>query len=538
MHHWLNTTTNYPAPGVINFSGYVTGFGLADYLLGDVGSFYQGALENSPSKEWQVALYAEDQYKVAPGLTVTAGLRWEPDFAAISLDSGAAFVPGQQSQRYSQAPTGMIFPGDPGLNLAIRPSDIKYFEPRVGIAWEAEPGTVLRAGYGMFEAPLESAQINEAVGVAPFSPFFNFDASPSSPISFQNPWAGFAVTGGQSPFPPFTQNPNVPSSAAIFLTPVSIFDSFSRNFRLPVTQSWTASLEQQFTKTLAAHIAYVGNESYHQTVNIDLNPGIYSNGGNRANQNFSTIFENESIGTASYNSLQASIEEQPWKGLQFHSSFTWSKVLGTQGLNDSAFFSAGLPNPFDIRFNRGIAEMNIRLISITDFIYDAPLLKNRNNLIRQIAGGWEVSGIWTLQSGYPFGIVGGDGNNNSGSLQGGDRGDVVPGVGWNVHRGSKAQWLNNYFNPLAFVVNPSGTFGDTGKNFLTGPGMNTADIAFMKNWHFEECNLQFRTEMFNALNHPDFGMPDNDPSTSNAGQITSMGPVAPRVIQLALKFVF
>ena len=94
MHHWLNTTTNYPAPGVFNFSGYVTGFGLADYVLGDVGSFYQGALENSPSKQWQIALYVQDQYKVKPNLTLTMGLRWEPDLAAISLDSGLRLFPG------------------------------------------------------------------------------------------------------------------------------------------------------------------------------------------------------------------------------------------------------------------------------------------------------------------------------------------------------------------------------------------------------------------------------------------------------------
>ncbi|MGA2203750.1 MAG: TonB-dependent receptor [Halobacteriota archaeon] len=236
MHHWLNTTTNYPAPGVINFSGYATGFGLADYVLGDVGSFYQGALENSPSKQWQLAVYAQDQYKAAPSLTLTAGLRWEPDLAAISLESGAAFVPGQQSRRYPQAPTGMIFPGDPGLNLALRPSHLNYYAPRVGIAWQVDPKTVLRAGFGIFMAPLESAQINEAVGVAPFSPFFNFVASPSNPISFQNPWAGFAVTGGKSPFPPFTQNINVPASEAIFLTPVSIFDSTTVRLKVEENQ--------------------------------------------------------------------------------------------------------------------------------------------------------------------------------------------------------------------------------------------------------------------------------------------------------------
>ncbi len=539
MHHWLNTTTNYPAPGVFNFSGYVTGFGLADYVLGDVGSFYQGALENSPSKQWQIALYVQDQYKVKPNLTLTMGLRWEPDLAAISLDSGAAFIPGRQSGRYPQAPAGMIFPGDPGLNMALRPSSYTNFQPRVGIAWQPlGPKTVFRAGFGIFVAPLESAQINEAVGVAPFSPFFNFVGAPGSPISFENPWAGFAVTGGQSPFPPFAQNPNVPASEAIFLKPVTIFDSFARNFRLPKTQSWTLSVEQQITKGLAAHLAYVGSESYHQTVNIDQNPGIYANGGNRIYQDYSTIFENQSLGTASYNSLQASIDQQLSKGLQFHSAFTWSKIIDIQGLNDSAFFSSGLADPFDIKWNRGIAEMNIRLVSISDFIYTTPALRGSNMLVRQLVGGWEISGIWTLQSGYPFSIVGGDGNNNSGALQGGDRADYVPGQAFGVHQGSKANWLNTYFNPAAFAVNQPGTFGDSAKNLLTGPGTNTADMAFMKNWRWEQKNLQFRAEMFNAFNHPNFGMPNNDPSTSNAGQITSMGPIPPRVIQLGAKLTF
>src|SRR6202042_3328926 len=98
---------------------------------------------------------------------------------------------------------------------------------------------------------------------------------------------------------------------------------------------------------LTAHLAYVGSESYHQTVNIDQNPGIYANGGNRIYPSFSTIFESQSLGTASYNSLQASIDQQLLRGLQFHSAFTWSKITDIQGLNDSAFFSSGLADPFD-----------------------------------------------------------------------------------------------------------------------------------------------------------------------------------------------
>ncbi len=97
-----------------------------------------------------------------------------------------------------------------------------------------------------------------------------------------------------------------------------------------------------------------------------------------------------------------------------------------------------------------------------------------------------MSGIVTLQSGQPFGIVGGNGNNNSGSLQFGDRADIVPGVPLNIRQGSKAQWLTHYLNPAAFVANAPGTFGDSGKNMLRGPGIDSSDLAFVKNWKVQE----------------------------------------------------
>ena len=98
---------------------------------------------------------------------------------------------------------------------------------------------------------------------------------------------------------------------------------------------------------------------------------------------------------------------------------------------------------------------------------------------------------------------------------------------------------DTYFNPAAFAINAPGTFGNSAKNLLNGPGINTADIALVKNWEFvEHYRLQFRWEMFNALNHPDFGLPVNDPSVSNVGQITAIGPIPPRVAQAALKLSF
>jgi hypothetical protein len=170
-------------------------------------------------------------------------------------------------------------------------------------------------------------------------------------------------------------------------------------------------------------------------------------------------------------------------------------------------------------------------------VYTTPSLRHGNLLEKNALGAWEFSIISTLQSGQPFGISGGDGNNNSLSLQYGDRADLT-GQPYEVHQGGKTQWLTHYFNPAAFTINAPGTFGTSGRNILQGPGINTADAAIIKNWQFERYGLQFRWEMFNAFNHASFGLPNSDPSSGNFGQITAIGPIAPRVMQGALKVSF
>ena len=182
--------------------------------------------------------------------------------------------------------------------------------------------------------------------------------------------------------------------------------------------------------------------------------------------------------------------------------------------------------------------LNIPFIWVSNVVYNTPVLANQNAFMRQTLGGWELSGIFTWQSGYPFGIAGGYGD-NSGSQQGGDRADVVPGQSFDVRQGSKSQWINEYFNTNAFTVNAPGTFGDSGKNLFQGPPISTIDLALGKNWTIiEGYRLQFRWEMFNALNHPSFGNPDANVQDGNYGKITGQGPIPSRVMQAALKFTF
>ncbi len=544
-HQFSEQVTQYPAEPIISFYGNFTGFGLADFLLGDAGGFTQGAGLVQGIHGWQLGLYAQDQYKLRPNVTLTAGLRWDPNLAPSVVGGlGSMFIPGQQSKIFLNAPTGLNFPGDPGVTNSLMPKSYGYYEPRIGIAWQPQslPKTAVRAGFGLFDAPLPYSAYGHVSEVEPFSPTYTFYAG-ATPIPFSDPWSAFSGTGGKSPFPPFFSLNNKPAANSTFTTPTTVPTVFANNYRLGVTESWNISLEQQFYTNFALHLSYVGSESYHQTEAIDQNPGYYNANPDLSGQrlrytNFGQILTDFSNGNASYHALQVGLEKRISHNLQFQSNFTWSKTIDLAASGNIAFGSPELPNPFNLAFNRGVSYLNVPLISITNFVYTTPTLGEHGILVREVLGGWQTTGIVTAQSGSPFTIVSGS-NNNSGSLQYGDRADYVPGQTVQEHVGSRQHWLNQYFNTAAFTANAPGTFGDIGKNTLIGPAVVTADLGADKNWTIREgWALQFRAEAFNALNHPSFGTPNNNTGSGNFGQITSIGAVPPRVLQGALKLTF
>jgi hypothetical protein len=548
QHQYAAENTQYPTTPIVGFNGQYTGNGLADWLLGYMQSYTQGAGEIAVVSGWQPGFYGQDQFRVRPNLTLTLGLRWDPNIVpAVAGGRGAAFVPGQQSTLFPNSPLGLVFPGDKGIGQGLMPSTYNYWQPRLGFAWQPGfmPRTSIRAAFGMFTAPLMYSMYNHTADISPFSPTYALNGTANVPLSLSNPWSQNAGTNFSSPFPPFA--PFKPISSATFATPFSIPAIFSQDFHLGITQSWNASIEHQFAYNIVARVAYVGSESYHQAVVADSNPGICgpvvagacSNGGRTTYTDFLGILQNNSEGTAGYNALQAGVEQRLTHGLQFQSNFTYSKTVDTISSGNVSFGPPLLPDPFNLRYNKGTSALNVPFIWVTNLVYTTPSLSDKNQFIHQVLGNWEVSGIVTLESGFPFGISGGDGNNNSGSLQFGDRADVVSGVSQNVRQGGKSQWLNEYFNTAAFTHNAVGTFGNSAKNLFQGPPIKTMDLAFAKNWNFaERYNLQFRWEMFNALNTPSFANPDNTVGDGNFGKITSLGPIAPRVMQFGLKFAF
>jgi outer membrane receptor protein involved in Fe transport len=529
----------------IGFNGSYTGNIFADFLLGYSTGVNQGSGSVGATNGWMLGLYAQDQYKWRPKVTLNFGLRWDPNFSPnIVGNRGAAFVPGAQSTRFPNAPQGLLFGGEQGVPSGLFNTSYGYFQPRLGVAWQVNPTLAVRSGFGLFTTPLEDAFYSQAWNAPPFDPSYGTIYSATTPAPFDNPWSIYAPTGGKSPFPPFVTAGYNPPSDTTFPAQVGLPAVFIRNFKLGITESWNASIEQQFGKSFAIHIAYVGSESYHQATTVEQNPGHFfglgnaNNGARATYPNFGGVLQVQDGATATYNALQVGFEKRFSRGYRIQSNFTWSHAFDVGGSGDPTFESS-VSDPYNFHLDHGNSSLNYPVVSFTNFEYESPKLERMNPIARGILGDWELTGIFTAQSGAPFTINGGNGNNNSYFDVGQDRADSVPGQPVGVRTGGKSHWLNEYFNVNAFTQNAFGHPGDVQKYSIQEAPIVFMDAGIYKNWTVaERYKVQFRWELFNAFNHPTFGQPDSNPGDTNFGQVTGPGPEPARVMQAGLKFAF
>ncbi len=555
LRQYWNLNTDWLALPLVSFqggpNGNFTGYGFSDFLMGQESSFIQGGGESDAVNAWLVQPYIADQYKVKPNLTISAGLRWEPFLAPVPEGGRITdYWPGHQSTRYPNSPVDLVYPGDAGVPKAGLPSTYKYFNPKVGLAWQpkAMPNTSIRAAFGMYSTPLAYDDWNPVSDTAPFSPTYFVTAGgivngQTVPIiPFSDPWSAYTPTGGVSPFPPFSSPHNVPGPSATFTgPPYSVYYNFARNFTAGENQTWNLSLEHQFGSMWLARAAYVGAEAYHLPHRLNLNPGQFFCGpvgpnctqaefdmnGSPTNPRYTTMQQNVSDGTSSYNSGQFTLERRMSHGLQFTANYTYSHTIDIAGNN-----TKGLNNPICLICNRANSDLDIPQVFVANFIYQTPSLSGRNAATRALLGGWEVSGIFHAQTGIPFTILSGLGRSYVGGT---DHADYASSR-HTVHVNSSS--LTNYVVASDFAEPGYGSQGDTGRNIVHQPGTNQWDMGFSKNFRFgERYRLQFRWEMFNAFNHPTFGTPDNNLNDGTFGQIT-YSQLPPRAQQAALKFYF
>jgi hypothetical protein len=523
------STSDYLSGGSFAFSGNFSSSNLGDLFLGLPSSY---TLENAYFDLWRQkywSFYAQDKFRVTRKLTINMGLRWDPNIPATEHFNNELelFIPGRQSQRFSHAPLGELFPGDPGIPKAGVNSNMLDFAPRFGVAFDpkGDGRMAIRAGYGIFfDTPPWIVPQN----LSERTPFINATTI-TTPKSFADPFQG----------QPAYDTTYVGSSKFIFPTGTYV-GSYSSplDFKMAYAQQWNLSVERQFEASTLVRLAYAGSKGTHTAVPLEGNPAVYGPGATVANINqrrpygpgIGTIGLIQSSGNSSYNSFEATVEKRWVKSFSLLANYSWQKSLDYESnvlANGNLMF-----DPYDNRRSWGPSRWDVPQRFVTSALWALPQLSHTPQWMRQTLGGWQVNGIITIQGGLPLTVTSGMDNSFTGI--GNDHADqILPNADLAGGR-SKSQTLYQWFNTAAFKTNAVGTFGDTGRNILRGPGLGNVDASLMKYFSItERAKLQLRGEAFNFFNRANFANPDGVVKDPTFGRVLSAG--APRILQVALK---
>ncbi len=329
-----------------------------------------------------------------------------------------------------------------------------------------------------------------------------------------------------NPFPAAQQG-------AATLSPTGV----QRDLKTSYLQNFSLGIQREIFKDTVVEVAYVGNKGTNLLRNRNINQAVLGAGSiasRRPFAGFGIIPFRESSADSIYHSLQARAEKRFSDGFTFLVSYTFAKSIDdSSGVPASTATTNNPQNSFDLRAERGLSEFDVRHRFVASFIYELPFGKGKqflnSGIIAQIFGNFEIAGIIVSQTGRPFTPRISSDRSNTGQLQ--DRPNIIGNL--RLDNPDPSLW----FNTAAFAIAPAGTFGNAGRNILTGPGFHNTDIALFKRIKFGETrNLELRGEIFNLLNTPNFDLPNTFADSTQFGKIFSAGPA--RQIQFGVKFDF
>ncbi len=510
---------------------------LQNFLQGNITTFT--AVPTPTALGWrslEAAWFVQDIVKLRPNLEVKIGFRAEST-------NGWNESHGRGSN-YLFTPGGVIITQPQIANSEFTKNRATFLpEPRVGLAWDpfGHSNTVIHAGFGMYNALLDNLSYRLDQN-APFN----------TTVALKNITVGGLVPG--SPLP-----------SGGLVSPAGVQpDAYT-----PTILSYTFKIDQKIAPNTSLGVGYVGSHGYHEILSVDANlpvptvcpaspcpPALpagtiyYPKGVPLSNPHVANTTSWFTEGLSSYNALQIDVNHHLTNGLQIRGVYTYSKSLDNGGtLNNSVGNNtpAFVAFPLNPKADWGPSPFNVTNLGAINGTYELPFGKNRaffnspSRLAQTLAGGWQVGSVVSVQSGLPFTPQLGFNPSNDGDSRNPVRPSWNPFFSGPVILGGPTQ----YFNPNAFVVPFNGTYGNVGRDVLTGPGLATVDFSVLKNTSLtERVNLQFRAEFFNILNHTNFNTPNPVVFTSatvlpvsTAGVISSTATTS-RQIQFGLKLLF
>jgi hypothetical protein len=505
--------------GQINFTNAAyTQNALADLLLG-LPTFTGGAASDNPQalRTHATNLFVQDRWRPHRDLTVTLGLRYEVNEPAYDKFNAATL--------YDPATMSIVPVGTGGIPRGGYDADKNNFAPRLGIAWRpfGARRAVIRAGYGIYHdlAPLAPAQ-----GIYFNPPFFNFQLffpSQAAPITIDNPWPA----ASQAPLPP----------SAI---------TYDRNLRTAYAQQWNFTTQFELHREVVVEAGYqgtrgaklIGARDINQAAPSPVMPNL------RPVPFFQDINQTESSFNSIYHSLRWQLQCRLRGGLTGLFSYTWSKAIDNASNYFPSAVDANFPqNSNNLAAERALSNFDMRQRFSGSFVYELPFGegkrfgRNLDGFAKAISSGWQINSVITLQTGQPFTVAlptEFDNSNTGFTILGfgaGDRPNVVGSA--RLDDPSPEMW----FNTAAFALPPFGTFGSSGRNVLPGPSLRNMNLSLLKDSKLgDKATLQFRAEMFNVFNTPNFEQPSIFFGTPAFGRVLSARDG--REIQFGLKLLF
>ncbi len=482
-----------------------TGAAFADFLLGWVNSYQVSTRPRNWSRQHTVEGYVQDDWKVSSRLTLNLGLRYElamPWYELNNQQSDFILDPGPAYGLLVTASDA----GRYGLRNSFANPEAKNFAPRIGLAWQLTPKTVVRSGFGLFYG---RADENLGISNRPTNnpPFFVRSINTGDQIHQL-----ITLSGG---IPANILNPNNVVNSNVNSWPI--------HMPLPYTWEWNLNLQQQLGRGFTAQLGYIGSGSHNLYVDPNFNqpqPGPGSIPSRSPFPAYSSILAYLPIDRSNYNSLVAQIERRFHSGFSFLAAYTWSHSLDYGGqVSDSTDY--GPQNPFNWTTNYASSNFDVRQRFSASYIYELPFGRNKpwlnqQGVARALFGGWQLSGVVAVQTGLSFTPILGYDPTNTGTTA---RPNVIQGGALYPANQGPSDWFNN----SAFVAPAQYTYGNAGRNILRGPGLHNSDIGLQRPVAIRErFRVLFSAELFNMFNTPQFGLPANTVGTATTGVISKV----------------
>ena len=530
--------TGSPAQGESN------GYPFADFLL-DYSSYAAvgGVRGYTGQRQWRDAVFAQDDWKVRPALTLNLGVRYEYDQPIYEVNNKEVNV---NLTDPSLGTAGLEYAGKNGNSRALYNPVYTNFMPRVGFAWQPEQRMVVRGGYGttvVLEGTGSSLRLTEnppneysftAQAITPTA------ASSGAPLQVVN---GFATAPG-----------NVSTSTTQYF-------AWAANLRPSFVQQFSLTTEYELNNATSAQVGYIGETGQHLIVPIDSNQWPTPCSSKCSNAPFynlvgqtGSVKTTASEGMSNYNALQAIVRHRQANGLEYTLNYTYAKNLtnnpgfyGVPGVNGPSPY---WQNAYDPAADYGPSGFDIRHNVTATGYYELPFGHKRkfgsnwNPLMNETLGGWKAAGSGTLYSGFPITITGPNNANANALAARANR--YLP---MRVRNGNVEHWFgtdpsatpcSGAFNQAcAYGPELPNSFGSAGVGTERGPGYRDMDVSLFKTFAITEGaqGLDFRADFFNAFNLASYADPASSVSSTNFGQITSTRSPQ-RQIQLSARYHF